>query len=271
MGNQQITKKQHYIPRMILKQHAARPPVQNGLIYQYDKKKRIERLPKISDVCYKDNLYELKDDSGRIVKGTENVIEKLFGVFEHRWNCIIDNELKNRAELSKEDLYLLYFLVAVQILRTPKIMKVLSDYLKSVSPQLSNEKADGYVKIASFLSGKFDPEKNWMLSAVLEHLFQKNLATLFSKDGCFMLSGDCPVLFLKQFDFQNYGDQEYFFPIASNICLGILNNAQENFYISAPENFAHFINREAFNGSDRFVYASRSVKGYIKQHPFELK
>ena len=53
------TKKQHYIPRMLLKRFTTfRIPMKKPLIYQYDKEKGIERLVDIYDICRKSELLQ---------------------------------------------------------------------------------------------------------------------------------------------------------------------------------------------------------------------
>ena len=57
--NKLWTKKQHFVPRMILKHHTYfRIPMRKPIIYQYDKEKGICRTVDIYDICRKDNLYE---------------------------------------------------------------------------------------------------------------------------------------------------------------------------------------------------------------------
>lgn len=62
----QWTKKQHFVPRMILKHHTYfRIPMRKSIIYQYDKEKDICRTVDIYDICRKDNLYEFRNEDGK--------------------------------------------------------------------------------------------------------------------------------------------------------------------------------------------------------------
>ena len=85
------TKKQHYIPRMLLKRFTiCQIPFRDTLIYQYDKEQGIERLVDIYDICRKNNLYEIKDENGVISDKERNLIENGFSRLESKWNDIID-------------------------------------------------------------------------------------------------------------------------------------------------------------------------------------
>lgn len=92
------TKKQHYIPRMLLKRFTTfHVPMRKPLIYQYDKNKDIERLVDIYDICRKKNLYEIKNESGIISHKEINLIENGFSRLESVWNKIIDKIEQNKT------------------------------------------------------------------------------------------------------------------------------------------------------------------------------
>lgn len=110
------TKRQHYIPRMILKNHST-----NNLIYQYDTIKKIQRRVNIKDICFVKNLYELKDNDGKIIEDTRNVVENHLAVNEQKWHSVI-RKILNNEKLSRNDIDLMYLLMAMQILRTPEIL-----------------------------------------------------------------------------------------------------------------------------------------------------
>ena len=65
-----VTRKQHYIPRMILRRHAI--PYYSNHIWLYDSKEAVERMVSISDVCCEKYLYEFRGEFGKIVAGYEN-------------------------------------------------------------------------------------------------------------------------------------------------------------------------------------------------------
>lgn len=102
------TKRQHYIPRMILRNHTIpfRLPQRKNVIWQYDKIKQIERIVSIDDVCWEKNLYEIKDDSGQILKGTRNEIERNFSIIESAWNRVFLQIINHRG-INPDDEYLI--------------------------------------------------------------------------------------------------------------------------------------------------------------------
>lgn len=97
------TKKQHYIPRMLLKRFTTfRVPMRKSLIYQYDKKNNIERMIDVADACRKNNLYELRDEFGLIKDEERNSIEKWFSFMESIWNKILDKIDRHKYLNSRE-------------------------------------------------------------------------------------------------------------------------------------------------------------------------
>ena len=158
----QRTRKQHYIPRMILKNHTRfEIPMRFPLIYQYDEATEKEHAVRIDGVCYKDNLYEYKDDAGNVID--LNLIENTFSVYEDKWNGIILS-LKNRPELTREDLAFIYLLFPLQIMRMPEMLTLTSNWLKSTSPELSEIESQRYARILSLVPGQLDIKRNIILA-----------------------------------------------------------------------------------------------------------
>ena len=100
----QWTKKQHFIPRMILKHHTYfRIPMRKPIIYQYDKEKGICRAVDIYDICRKDNLYEFRNEDGSIKESTRNAIENTLSWYESSWGKIF-NKILSHQELTHPDM-----------------------------------------------------------------------------------------------------------------------------------------------------------------------
>ena len=169
-----VTKKQHYIPRMLLKHFTTfRIPMRKPLIHQYDKNKDIERLVDVYDVCRERYLYELRDGSGFISKNELNLIENGFSCLESAWDKII-RKIEQKEKISQEEKDLLGILLVLQIIRMPEIMKFTSEWLYNtainVGKPLTQNEADRYMKLASFVWGRVKPETNWILNTLLEKI-----------------------------------------------------------------------------------------------------
>lgn len=87
-------KRQHYIPQMILRNFTYfRVPMAIPRICYFDTFTKQTKLVTPKDICCKNNLYELKNDSDEFIY--ENLIENNLSLLEKEWSLII-NKLKNK-------------------------------------------------------------------------------------------------------------------------------------------------------------------------------
>lgn len=261
------TKKQHYIPRMLLKRftifhiHMRKP-----LIYQYDKETGIERLVDIYDICRKNNLYEIRDESGVISDTEINLIENGFSRLESVWDKIIDNVEQGR-DITQKDRCMLGILLVLQLIRTPEIMKFTSDWLldtsMNIEKPLTKNEADRCMKLASFVWGNVKPETNWILNILLEKFLVGKDVIIYHSNSDFILNGSRPVLCLKFFETSNIDNCTWLLPIAKNYCIG-LGNEGTMLYRNIDKSFTQFINAHNFQNEGRFIYGSESIMNRIK-------
>lgn len=264
----QWTKKQHYIPRMILKRFTTfHIPMRKPLIYQYDKEKGIERLVDIYDICRKNNLYEIKDETGVISDKEINLIENGFSRLESVWNDIID-KVEQEKDITDNDKCMLGVLLVLQLMRMPEIMKFMTEWLydKSVDvgvPLTQNE-ADRYMKLASFVWGDVKPETNWILNILLEKILVGKDVVIYHSNSDFILNGSRPVLCLKFFKTDTVNNYIWLLPIVKNYCIG-LTSIETVLHKDIDENLTHFINAQNLQSDGRFVYGSESILKRIKE------
>ena len=262
-------KKQHYIPRMILKRFAASRE-KKPLIYQYDKEKGIERLVDIYDICQKKYLYEIKDESGMISDEEINLIENGFSRLECRWNKIID-KVEQGENITQDDRCMLGVLLVLQLMRMPEIMKFTVEWLhdKSVDigKPLTQNEADRYMKLASFVWGDVKPETNWILNILLGKILVGKDVVIYHSNSDFILNGSRPVLCLKFFETDNIDNCIWLLPITKNYCIGLADEGT-TLYKDIDENLTHFINMHNFQNDGRFIYGSESIMKRVKEYDY---
>lgn len=227
------------------------------LIFQYDKWCHFERLVKISDVCWKKNLYEVRNISGCISDNERNVIEKYFSLWEKQWDIVIQ-KLVFHEPLSDVDKQWILLLVALQLLRTPEIINRYVELIKSFDSSVSDNDAERFVRLASFIHGEASAESNWLLDIFLSKLSDKHLVVYYS-DVPFVLNGSRPVMVYRLFEF--FGDS-FLLPVARNVCIGLLSYEPIAEYFDVCDECVFRLNYNMFLNDGRFVYSFASVKGY---------
>lgn len=265
------TKKQHYIPRMLLKRFTTfHIPMRKPLIYQYDKEKVIERLVDIYDICRKNNLYEIKDETGVISDKEINLIEHGFSRLESKWNDIID-KVEQEEYITENERGMLCVLLVLQLIRVPEVMKLTSEWLHDTSADigkpLTKNEADRCMKLASFVYGDIKPNKNWILHSLFKNILEGKNICIYHSDSDFILNGSRPVLCLNPFGLADVNNFILFLPIAKNYCIGLTNKETE-LYEKMDDRLTHFINMQNFQNAGRFVYGSESIFNKIKDGQF---
>lgn len=267
-SRKQFTKKQHYIPQMILKRFMnTRVPLRKPVIYQYDKEKDIEiQIPKVADICVEKELYEIRNDNDVISEEERNLIEKSFGRLESKWNMII-NKIEQKQDISKEDRDILALLLALQLIRTPEVMKITKEWLNNacieINKTLKQNEIDRCAKLASFVWGVIKPETNWFLYKILDiFLTNKNIIIFHTKND-FVVNSNRPVMLLKNSESENIQNCQLLLPITKNYCIG-LTKEKNILYEELNEEATKFINVQFFKNDGRYIYASKSIKNRIE-------
>ena len=245
--DKQWKKKQHFVPRMILKHHTI--PMQKSIIFQYDKEKDICRAVDIYDICRKDNLYEFHNKDGSIEESTRNVIEDNLSRCEIQWNKIF-NKILSHQELTETDLAFLYLLFAIQILRLPGVQKIgvqsYKDFFKT--NQFTDTEIENWVKGSSLLIDTIEG-KPTILGETIKMLVKKEL-TICDSEDILVINGDFPIAI--------YPDNlDCDFPITPHLCLRLRDKRYGKCYNHLSRNDVKKLNNYIINTcKGRFIYSS---------------
>lgn len=267
-SSKQFTKKQHYIPQMMLKRFMnTQVPIRKPIIYQYDKEKDIERqIPKVADICFEKNLYEIRNENDIISDEERNLIEDSFSRLESTWNVII-KKIEEKQDISKEERDMLALLLVLQLIRTPEVMKITKEWLNNacteINKSLTQNEVDKYSKLASFVWETVKPETNWFLYKTLDvFLTNKNIIIFHTKND-FVVNSNRPVMLLINSKSENIQNCQLLLPIAKNYCIG-LTNEKNILHEELNEEATKFINGHFFKNDGQYIYASKSIKNRIK-------
>lgn len=262
--NKQPTKKQHFVPRMILKHHTYfQIPMKKPIIYQYDKEKGICRTVDIYDICRKNNLYEFHKENGEIEDSLRNLIENELARDEARWDKII-NKILNCENLIEEEVVDLHYMFAVQLLRLPDVQKeIVSLYKDKINDQLyedvtkfTDTNIKNWAKYASLPVGSIVNDDQIILKLFFEKLAKKELTICKSKD-ILVINGNWPiVIYPNNFDCD--------FPITPHVCLRLREKHNNKDYEHLSRNDVRKLNNYIIAHNGRFVYSSIPYDQIIK-------
>lgn len=149
MGEQQITKKQHYVPRTYLRGFS--PDPKRIWSYSLDPMDSGKLVP-IESVCRVNFLYEVKDESGNLI--APNWIEKILGGLEGMFatnlralekKAFHRENYQTQCFFTTEEKAFWKTFIAVQIMRDPKVIQeavnVTNDFFGN---QLSQNKIQAF-------------------------------------------------------------------------------------------------------------------------------
>lgn len=263
-SRKQFTKKQHYIPQMILKRFMnTQVPICKPIIYQYDKEKDIERQrTNVDDICCEKKLYEIRGENGDISEEERNLIENSFSKLESKWNAII-NKIEKKQDISKEERDMLALLLVLQLIRTPEVIKITKEWLNNacikINKTLTQNEIDRYSKLASFVWGVIDPKTNWILYELLEKFLTGKELVVFHTNGDFVINGNRPVFLLIELNSKEKQDCQLIMPISKKYCIS-LTDKKTSLYVEINDAETDCINSAFFNNDGRFICASNSIE-----------
>lgn len=258
-----ITKKQHFIPVMLLKRFAIDSDKRKILkIFAYNKSKHEEHIVSVRNVCYAKNLYETKNKDNTIMEENRNQIENHLAKLEQDWNNILVM-VEERRELSGDDISNLRLLTAIQILRMPGQIEEPTSLIKNHCPSVEEYVIDKYVKDQSLIVDGM--QSGWMQRSTLNVLEQYKLDILHSKKT-FILSERCPVIMIKDFNDQTV--KYIYFPISKNVCLRFSlchgydrDNVTK---LNIDGKFVKRINSFLYSRDGEMIYGCESIQNRLK-------
>lgn len=248
MGN--VTKRQHYVPRMILKRHCCVGNPEH--VWQFDRLKNEERLVSIRDACQRKNFYELRSQDGAVLKSTVNLIENMLSKVEKAADDVL-NRVCAHEDLTLNDIAVLYWLFACQMLRVPVIIEAMEAHMRRICTAMSDADIKNYVRYSSFV---FESDDNMppMLDVTMRYLCMRRLRILVS-DVPFILGGEMPIYGLPSLGLRS---NVLAFPVSSHECLLLSNSESDDIYVDCPNWLTDFLNKQVFlcGHKSRFIYGA---------------
>lgn len=234
-GNNPVVN-QHYIPRMYLRRFSEIKTVNNKekeLIWQFNVE-TMQQIPtqvNIERICYKENLYEIRDIDNSFVN--QNAIEKLLGDYEKVFSDNIgsiekkascEQNYRTRCFLSDKEKTLLLVFMTLQILRMPRTLQCAEEVANEIFG--NNLKANQAKNIAILnclqIYESLDVnEKNIFFYIV--RWFEDMSFIIGKSESENFFTCDKPIYLLHKnkdtIDFFNSQLQEIIFPLSSNLVL----------------------------------------------------
>ena len=118
-----LIKKQHYVPRMVLRRFCDA----DGKIWEFNLNSQKITKRRIEELCASNLLYEIRDEDGQFFyPDRKNCFEKGLGRIENEYSPFFDDLLKqlqnkNFVDLSENDIGLINFWIALLLLRNPLV------------------------------------------------------------------------------------------------------------------------------------------------------
>ena len=150
MSNQQVTKKQHHFPQMMLKRFTNK----DGQIFMYDSVSKKVSAPRSTEtVGYQNHLYSVHYE-GRKDDALEKKFAKIESDAEHVVNKILSKDIIDNAP---SDIQSFLEFIAILISRTPKLVELAeskgsSERMQEILLEKGKEKGFQDSKIQSYLS-----------------------------------------------------------------------------------------------------------------------
>jgi len=265
------TKKQHFIPRSILRHHICMCiPAPPNHIFQYNKDTGTEHLTGIENICCVNYLYEIKDANGSINIYHLNKIEKHLLEIEGKFAFAIKNIEHNR--ISDSDINVIRFYIAIQMLRVTNILELAKNLAQEVFSFDTNT-AENFTKATSLLPGVIKRDQNILFNAVLKMVCSKYLK-IYCSHIPLCLNESYPVLPVVGVPFADYSENvSYIFLISYDKCIALLlaDSFEGELVVRIPDTYAKYLNSLAYMANGKYLYCSVSVKDNMDMLLLKLK
>lgn len=285
MRIQNIAKKQHYIPQVYLRgfsleynDKSHETPHTRYTIYCHDFTKTIQSYKPIpiKSVCYKNYLYEVTGDDGKIV--LPNYLEKCFSVLEKMFSeyrykletkvFITENYATNSFLTQEEKIFWVTYII-IQILRMPQVLELAKQVgLETWEKKLTDKQAQNIARLSClpFFSEVTVGSKE---AKLINFLFEPLKSMTFGIGVDIqerIITSDKPVfVYSKIFPCKEY--ERIIFPISSQICLFMFGGEDKRRY---RKNFLFPIGEEHREEIIKSMSASAFKKVY-SNHIFDKK
>lgn len=219
----EITVKQHYIPQFYFRNFSE----DQKRIYQINLKEiTSSKLVPIESICFKKNLYELRDDNDEYIH--RNMIENKLSEFEGILSSLISSishrskvpqNYKTKCFLTSKEKQQLIFFLALLICRNDKMINVAKEMSEDAfKGLLSRNKSHNFAIITCLPFGNTTDESRRNLFDEAKKLFNNLSFQLFV--------ADCDLFFTSDFPLVLHGENQpspkldkVIFPLSSKIVL----------------------------------------------------
>lgn len=256
MKKKQTTKKQHFIPQMVLRNFCITSQDGSKKLLQIDTLAKSRRLVIPKEICQRKNLYEYKNENNENVKEVINFIENCLSHYEREWNNIF-NKIKKFEPLTPENCGLLYLFMIIQWLRVPKNIDNIQNGLKLSYPDLKDFQAINLVRSLIFPSNCSGFKNNDIFQYYIKAVCCfKNIHIYHSKEPLIINDSYLSMPLICSIDSrQNYLVHGWFATISPNTCIVISNRSDPELYKELPNNFSNYINDYYKRTCERFIYS----------------
>lgn len=221
-NNQSGTKKQHYVPQIYLKSFSD----DGKTLFYYDviKNESSNISVPIKSICYETYIYEYYDECGEI--DSLNFNEKMLQCLESRFSKQLDKlirlvrckeNIKLHHIFTKEEYFFWIFYVYIQMSRTPRTIKRMSEHYSKIYPDFGQKHIKNIclTNCLPFYQLINSIEMNEIIMESIETLLNMDMFICVNEHGDYFTS-DCPVVSYSPTD--SFQDTEWLiFPLTKKI------------------------------------------------------
>lgn len=265
----QATVDQHYVPQAYLQGFSP----DNKNIYAYRLKDAFQPsgpVP-IKSICYKRNLYELRNENNEIV--AENHLEDFFCAFESEFGkyrkqleskAFIEANYQSLHFLSKEEKDFWRIYIAVQMMRTPQILQFVQEIVeKELQGQLkANEARTVTLKTClPFFQRIKEGDKSFLFDTILGMNDMYFSVGIDNTDSIF--TSDYPLFIMSPSQTVDSIEQ-VIFPITSHLVL-ILNGGNQkkvfkkNCLFPIQQDDLEIVKKSIADAADEWIYSKKPL------------
>ena len=272
----------HITPKFILNNFAFKKKKKKNksiyYVYWYKKETKEDIRKATDDICGQNYLYEMLNENNEIDKEVNfNINEKGLEKLESNiWAPLCNKIIEDpNVELTDEDIVGIYYLVAIQQLRTPVEIEITKKLIKKIAEPYLNKKLDDYVldqwaKTSIFPFHGLGENASFTLKIVLDRLFNNNRIVIYrinekTTDSRFVINGEEPIV-LHSLE-GKITLTNWYFPIAPTVCLGLIDDSLMRntamiplpMFFEAQEYFVKQINRTSLDEPGRALVSQIKI------------
>ena len=182
-------KKQHFVPRLLLKEFATDNQKKHINIYLLERNISIINGYLLGQ-AYRNNLY-----------GSDQVLEKTLGIIESKFAIVLNKINSNICELTEEDCVVAKIFMIIQMNRTPQAAKDLEESMDGMIHEMfaGNSKVGKFIEKVSLVMSYPYHELFEQSLVMAESIIDLRLGILEASKGNTFVIGEHPVILLNPF------------------------------------------------------------------------